>query len=365
MSYLEMKAELAEAIPGMSRIYAGTLINRAWRVVRDCNLWSFQLKIGGFSTPGIITAGTVITPQFPSPPTIIGDLTASLAWYNQFLPPLTQFQFRVGDYNIYNIIKVDFTNFSPGNFALHQPASGYAILTLDRPFIDPIQPGPGYGQGGYGQGGYGGSPGPQAYQILQAYYPAPSKTFKRWLSVQDMVNGYALGVWTERRDVNWADPQRQLTSDPVVIMGIGQDTRPNTATPGWQVFELWPTPESQISYMTFYVDRGADLVLNSDELPEPITQDVVLTKARTYAYEWAEARKDVMAAKGSGANYLNLKKVAEDEFLARVKTLRLEDKDVVDAFKTRMQNDVAGFAINPWYNTVTNRAGMGWPIGLI
>ena len=30
MSYLSMKSELAEVIPGMSRIYAGTLINRAW-----------------------------------------------------------------------------------------------------------------------------------------------------------------------------------------------------------------------------------------------------------------------------------------------------------------------------------------------
>ena len=51
MSYLTMKAELSEAIPGLSRIYAGTLINRAWRVVRDSTLWSFQLRQSSFASP--------------------------------------------------------------------------------------------------------------------------------------------------------------------------------------------------------------------------------------------------------------------------------------------------------------------------
>jgi hypothetical protein len=179
-----------------------------------------------------------------------------------------------------------------------------------------------------------------------------------------MQNGYSLGIWTERRNVNWADPMRQIVTDPVVIYGIGQDTRPNTATPGYQMFEMWPTPTSVVSYMTYYVDRGDELINNSDTLPSPITQDVVLTKARVYAYEWAEARKDVMAAKGSGANYAMLWKEAEAAFLARLKNLRLNDKDVVDAMVSSMQNNQAGYAINPWYNSGTSRAGMGWPVFL-
>jgi len=336
MAFLDMAAELSQAIPGMSRIYAKTLINRAWRVVRDSTLWSFQLKIGSFSTPGIVYAGTVTTPSLPSPPIIIGDAAATAAWAAITFPFITQYQFRVGNYSIYNILKYDTVTYAP-----------FAALTLDRPFVDPVL-----------------GTSNNAYQILQAYYPAPSKTFKRWLSVQDVVNGYGLGIWTSRRDVNWADPMRQILTDPVVIFGIGQDTRPLSATPGWQMYEMWPTPTSQISYMTYYVDRGADLVLNQDQLPEPITEDLVLTKARVYSYEWAESRKDVMAAKGSGANYSVLWKEAEAAFLARLKMLRITDKDNVDAFMSQMQSSQAGFAVNPWYNSSTSRAGMGWPVGL-
>jgi hypothetical protein len=337
MAFLDMKAELAQAIPGMSRIYAGTLINRAWRVVRDATLWSFQLQIGSFSTPGLVHAGTVTTPILPTPSIIIGDATATAAWAAMTFPLITSYQFRVGDYSIYNIIGYDTVTYAP-----------FTALTLDRPYVDPVK-----------NGVYSG----QAYQIFQAYYPAPSKTFKRWLSVQDMVNGYGLGIWTNRRDVNWADPMRQIGTTPVVISGMGNDARPLSATLGWPMFEMWPAPTSVVSYMTYYVDRGADLTSNQDALPEPITEDVVLTKARWYAYEWAEARKDVMASKGSGANYSVLMKGAEEAFLARLKTLRLLDKDNVDAFMSRM-NGSAGFAVNPWYNAGTSRAGMGWMGGL-
>ena len=337
MSFLDMRAELAQAIPGMSRIYAGTLINRAWGVVRDSNLWSFQLKDGSFATPAIVTAGTVTTPALPIVPTIIGDAAATAAWNAILFPPITQYQFRVGNYSIYNIIAYDTTTNPP-----------FGTLTLDRPYVDPHP------------SGLSG----QAYQMFQVYYPAPSATFKRYLSVVDLVDCYALGIWTSRRDINWADPARFIVTNPVVIFGKGQDTRPNSATLGWQVYEMWPVPTSIISYATYYVDRMPDLVNNSDTLPSPITQDVVLTKARVYAYEWAEARKDVMAARGSGANYSVLWKDAEAAFQARLKTLRLIDRDNVNAFMSRMQQSVANFAISAWYNASIARAGMGWPVGL-
>jgi len=66
MNYLEMRSEMAQAIPGMSRIYAGTLINRAWREVRDSTLWSFQLQQGGFATPALTNVGSVTV--FPNTP---------------------------------------------------------------------------------------------------------------------------------------------------------------------------------------------------------------------------------------------------------------------------------------------------------
>lgn len=332
MAFVDMKAELSDAIPGMSRVYAGTLINRAYRVVRDSNLWSFQLGQGGFSTPNVTTGGSISVP-FIGSNQIIGDAAASAQW--SALPfywaPTFQ-QIRAQGYSIYSIIAMDTTI----------PTA--VVLTLDRPFIDPLPFMTGVG-----------------YQMFQAYIPAPPH-FKRWLNVADMFNCWALDIWTSRRTINQDDSTRLYTSNPRALLGLGTDQRgAGTTTPsstlGQQLYELYPNPSTKISYQTYYVVQGADLVSNSDEFPYPITQEVVLSKARTYAYEWAEARKDVMAAKGSGANYSLLKKEGEAEFLARLKTIRLIDKDQVDSYNVNMQNSLNG--LMPYFNAQVGRANMG------
>src|SRR3974390_2159218 len=216
MAFLDMKSELAQAIPGMSRIYAGTLINRAWRIVRDCTIWSFQLFIGSLVTPAMVTRGTVTCPSLPAP-TIIGDAAATAAWNALSFPFITQYQFRVGNYSIYNVIAYDTTTNAP-----------FGTLTLAGPFVDRIT-----------------SLTNNAYQMFQIYYPAPTPDFKRWLSVQDVVDGWSLNIWTGRRDVNFADPMRQMTTNPVAIMGIGQDKRSGSATLGYQMYEMWPVPSTK------------------------------------------------------------------------------------------------------------------------
>jgi hypothetical protein len=65
---------------------------------------------------------------------------------------------------------------------------------------------------------------------------------------------------------------------------------------------------------------------------------VVTQKALTWAYRDAEARKDIMASKGATADYLRLKKMSEDDFLTRLKTLRLLDRDAVDSYMANMKN---------------------------
>lgn len=335
MSFLDMKSELAEAIPGLDRIYAGTLIRRAWRVVRDSNLWSFQLAQGGFSTPNVTTAGTITVPAVGTGgTTIIGDATASAAWAAlplQFQPPFQQI--RANGYSIYSIIDADYTD------------PNAAVLTLDRPFVDPLPFTAGVG-----------------YQMFMAYIAAP-KGFKRWLNMADMFNCWPMDIWTSRRTTNLVDPARLYTSNPICVMGLGTDQRGagtanQSATFGRQLYELYPNPSTAISYQTYYVWTGPELVNNSDELPYPITQEVVLEKAKTYAYEWAEARKDVMAAKGSGANYVVLKKDAESSFQARLKSLRLLDKDSVDAYNIQMNSFMSQFRM-PYFNSPVGRANMG------
>src|SRR5271156_5324145 len=104
-----MSSEITQLVPGMSRIRAKKLINRAWRIVQDSCLWSFQLQQGGFSTPNITTGGTISVPYLGSNK-IIGDTTATAAW--QALPfywaPTLQ-QIRAQGFSIYSVIAFDVT----------------------------------------------------------------------------------------------------------------------------------------------------------------------------------------------------------------------------------------------------------------
>jgi hypothetical protein len=96
----------------------------------------------------------------------------------------------------------------------------------------------------------------------------------------------------------------------------------------------------------------------SDTLPYPIDEELVTQKALTWAYRDAEARRDIMAAKGTVGNFLGLKKQSEEDFLTRLKTLRLLDRDAVDSYMVDMKAATSGFII-PYYNPLSQSANMG------
>lgn len=328
-----MTSEITELVPGMSRVRARTLINRAWKIVQDSALWSFQLQRGSFSTPALTTAGTFSVTQGES--TLTGDATASAAWLALplYWAPTLQ-QIRAQGFSIYSIIAMDSSD------------PNAVVLTLDRPFTDPLPFFTGVG-----------------YQMFQAYIAAPQR-FKRWLTVADMFNCWALDIWTARRTIDLNDPARLYTSNPSMMLAMGQDYRGagtlnQSATFGQQLYEMYPNPQTKIGYQTWFVQEWPYLVNNSDTLPAPIDEEVVTQKALTWAYRDAEARKDVMAAKGSAGNYLALKKQSEEDFLVRLKTLRLMDRDAVDAYMVDMKAALAGFRGIPYFNPLSGTANMG------
>jgi hypothetical protein len=333
LSLIDMTSELTELVPAMSRVRAKKLINRSLKIIQDSSLWSFQLVQGGFSTPGVTTAGTISIP-FLGSNQIIGDATATAAWSAlPFIFAPTMQQIRAQGFSIYSIIAFDTTTNAP-----------FATLTLDRPFIDPLPFTAGVG-----------------YQMFQQYIAAP-KGFKRWLSIADMFNVYALDIYTSERTIDLMDPARLYTSNPYACAGVGTDRRgqgtPNQSpTFGQQLFELWPTPQTQISYQTWAVVELPPLENNSDTIPPPLDENLVLQKALTWAYRDAEARRDIMASKGSVGNFMALKKESEADFLTRLKTLRIMDRDAVDAFMVNMRQATNG--IYPYFNALSGRSSMG------
>ena len=330
MAYVDMFSEIQDLVPGLSRIRAKKLIKRAFQYVQDSCLWSFQCQQGSFSTPNISTGGSC-TFSLGSDQ-VIGDAAASAQWLALpfYWRPTTQ-QIRAQGYTVYSIIALDDTD------------PNAVVLTLDRPFTDPLPFYTGVG-----------------YQMYQAFQPAPVG-FRRYFNVSDMFDMWSMDIWTSVRTENLLDPARQIASNPWAMLPIGVDRRGyGTATPsatlGQQLYEMYPYPTVQISYMWWAKVDWPQLVNNSDTLPEQITEEVVTQKALTWAYRDAESRKDVMAAKGSGGNYLALKKVAEEDFLIRLKTLRLQDRDAVDSYMIKMKAATVGWSVNPWFNSSTMRS---------
>src|SRR6266702_562506 len=136
-----MVAEIRGCVPKIPISFCPTLVNRAWRVVREANLWSFQLFECSWISPPLMSSGTASVVQ--GFPTVTFDPTAIAAIQSaQIAQPyslFTQRQFRVGVGGIYNIMALDPAFQSNG------------IATLDRPYGD-----------------VGGSQ--LAYQIYQLYY---------------------------------------------------------------------------------------------------------------------------------------------------------------------------------------------------
>jgi hypothetical protein len=332
LALIDMVSEVTELVPAMSRIRARTLINRSWKYVQDSMLWSFQLSQGGFSTPNISTAGSITCALGSNQ--ITGDAAASAQWLSLplYWSPTTQ-QIRAQGYSVYSIIALDATN------------PNAVVLTLDRPFVDPLPFFSGVG-----------------YQMYGAYIPAP-KGFKRWLTVADMFDQWTMDIWTSRRTEDLVDPARQIASNPWAMLPLGADRRgAGTPTPsatlGQQLYEMYPYPTTEIAYQWYAVVEWPYLMNNSDTLPPQVTEEVVTQKALTWAYRDAEARKDIMAAKGAGANFLGLKKDAEADFLARLKTLRLLDRDAVDSYMVNMKAATNAFR-GPFFNSQTGTSGMG------
>ena len=331
MALVDMSSEITDLVPALGRVRARKLINRAWKIVQDSCLWSFQLAQGSFSTPPITTAGTMTCTLGSNQ--VTGDAVASAAWLAlPFYWRATTQQFRAQGYSVYSVIALDSTN----------PAA--VVLTLDRNFTDPLP-------------FYSGV----AYQMYGAYIPMPVG-FKRFLSVADMFDCWTMDIWTPRRTLDYYDPPRLVSSNPTVCAPLGADRRgAGTATPSatlnQQLIELYPYPTYPIAYQWYAVIEAPYLVNNSDTLPPPIDEEVVTQKALTWAYRDAEARKDIMAAKGSAGNYLGLKKESETDFLTRLKTLRLLDRDAVDSYQANVSMATQGFTNRAYFNSQTMSSG--------
>lgn len=321
MSFRDIYSEI-RAIPKMNLPLAQTLTNRALQKIYDESVWSFQLKEGGLTTVNQVQTGLATTTIGAD--TVQMDATAQAAIAAAPSPFLiTTCQFRSPAFALYNVIGYD---------------AGTGIITLDRPWIEPAGTGP--------------------YQLYQAYYPAPADKFRRWMAIRDFTNAINLDWHSYKQtDLDALDPQRQVFETSTIVAPYKVDDRPGSSTLKRMLFEWYPQPLQQLPYALYYVADPPDLSSPSDEVQFPLTDEVVVYRAKEQAYLWCEENK---------GQHPELMK-SDWEFLAqamsklyqdRVKDIRKNDRDVCDNFisKIRRRGVTSG---GPFYSAITGQASVG------
>ena len=296
MSLYTISKRLTGVIPETPLSLAQDAVLKALGFIYDGRDWSFQRGYAGWLAPGILfQTGTVTTTPYSL--TIICDATttALLAAYAS-MPLITQLQFRNPGYSVYNIVGYD-----NGADPVNSPNYPFATLTLDRPWMEPTS-GPG-----------------QPYMIYQVYFVAPVQDFRKFLEIRDTTNDQPMDFFSKTQaQLAVDDPQRQDFSIPRFVVPAGIDNRPGTATPGWQMFELWPHQGNYVPYSYSYLSRGPLPAVTPDWMsmgvPYPLTEEMVEWRARELLCQFKEGQKDHTAARGSGANWVLLSQMAEKEY---------------------------------------------------
>ena len=408
MAFVNMYQEML-GIPGVNLGLAKTKLNEALAAIQNENVWSFQLQDGGWLTPPLLggpnteflSPGTITVTPYQN--TIVGDAVATAAWQTNILfPPfLTQQQIRVPYYSLYNIIAVGTAGTvayltvntpgagqtagvytvngvgSPGSGAVAEivvnsngtvtlapimisQGSGYtsaptftltaggtpatftatlnAQLTIDRPWMEPAQVN-------------------GTYMIYQAYYPAPAG-FKRWYNIRDTTNNNQLDWWSKTQiDLANEDAERTDFDEPLYVVPYRTDTRPGSTTYGQMLYELWPHPIQQLPYTFGCQVNWPSLTNAGDNLPFPLTEELVKLRGYEMLYLWKESQKGDEMERGSGANWQFLVGAVNAEYRNRLKQCSNMDRNLVDLYFTKMQRFPSAFG-EP-YSTVEGQLNIG------
>ena len=386
MSFSTMYNELL-GIAGMNLGLAKTRINEAFEAIQNENVFSFQLKTGGWLTPGqlggsnssFLSPGTISVQPFTDQ--ITGDAVATAAWYGAKNPFITLYQIRVPYYSLYSITAIGgngtiayatiFTAGSwqtPGTYVTPVQDTGGGVggsvsITVNATGVVSTAPtlisaGSGY-TSPYIVFSQGGTPATftvtqiavltldrlwvdppvtnSGYLAYQAYFASPAG-FKEWHYIVDTINNRTMDWWSLNAiDLSEKDPQRTYFAQPEYVVPWGIDVRQNSATYGQFLWELWKGPTTSLSYNFGCKCNWPALVAPGDTLPFPLTDELVKLRALSMTSLWKEANKGDEMERGSGANWQFLSQAYQKEYENRLKLCKNMDRNIVDLYFTRMR----------------------------
>ena len=400
MSYLTLTTGLQGDVPGVARKQAEAAVNRALGKIYDDRTWSFQTGYAGWLAGwALLNTGTYTVTPF-SPTITADVVATQQVYSLTSPPLITTLQYRDPNRYFYSIIALGgngsiayATTLTPGagqtpgtytvavldqggpgtgatveiivsaaGTVLLAPVvtaigSGYlnpyilfseggtpatftftqfAVLTLDRPWMEPTS-GPG-----------------QPYMIYQALFAAPFEDFRGFTAAWNTTDAWRVN-FTDKSQLDLAreDPQRLVFDDPRFIVKYGADQRAGSSTYGWQLYELWPHVLNPIPVSFGYERRGPMLKLPTDCVPYPLTEEMVLWRSKEELYDWAEANKGQHMQRGQGANYQYLAGKAHAQYAEILSKVTALDANLRTDLITRTGQD----SNNPWGDPYSTRTG--------
>lgn len=333
MSFQSMAAEVHGCVPKIPYDYCKTLVNRAWRDVRRKNLWSFQLFDTNWVTSNLIGNISNSSPLSCNVTQgnnqVVFNAAANTAIAaigpGPFPMPITALQFRVGVSTIYNIWAYNNTS---------------ATATLDRPYTDTTANNSNFVIGSY-------------------YMTVPYSDFVRFLNVVDMLDFQVLDLSKNREWVAKQDPQLAQYFWPTHAVPYERELNSANNNYGYFRYLLWGLPQTSRTYQLLGIREGSDLINNGDTLPFCIGEDVVLSLAKCYAYEYAESSKGDNP-RDQGPDWRFLIGTEQKNYDRLFREYRQRDRETVDNWFTVVRP--GGFTYNaPFYTSIGSIAWPGLP----
>lgn len=170
-------------------------------------------------------------------------------------------------------------------------------------------------------------------QILKIYYTAPNYVppfdpatdpvpdpiidFRRFEYIISPQFNRKLILDGTLAEINRFDPYREYTyaSEPRYVVPYSVDQWGN------QLFEFYPAPRFSRVLRVKYLRKGLPLVKDSDQVPDILSRELIIEKAKVKSYEWVAANAEKLGIKSVGrfANLIVFASKRYDELLERAK----------------------------------------------
>lgn len=302
-------------VDGLDIFSARKFVSRSFSDICTRREWGFLRARGVIQVPNAVTTGTVSVTQND---TAIQFNAAAAAVLDVFgvNPSVAQCQIKI--------------SVAGGPYSLASYTAGGAA-TLELPYREATNAA-------------------ASYTLLRCYVTAPDD-FLRFMTVNDALRGKPMRFgprWTQQT-LDRVDPQRVLTSEPWTIATYVPDST------GRMRYEIWPHPLVAQVFLIEYRKRGdRDDLDYSGTLPDLVTSDLILSRAKYRAYEYGAAK----ATTGVKAQmFFALMREANNDYESKLKLAMRQDKaqnpDTVVVHSERMlwpldADYIASHAGVPW-----------------